>query len=153
MDHYYYYYYYYHHRRWHDAYSCVTRASSFVLSRQKDESIANKALERCARSSIDPRWFTRTIKLFDRVFNRIAILEIVFSSLLFLCFHTNIFLKHFPCPSFPLICDKITEHGWREKRKVRSMFFLLNRLKSSDRVSFRPSWERNSKKKRKIDDF
>lgn len=56
----------------------------------------------------DSRSRPPSIKLFDRVFNCIAILEIVFSSFLFfLCptIYIYIFLKHFPCPSFPLICD------------------------------------------------
>lgn len=115
--------YYHHHRRWHDAYLCVTRASSFLLSRQKDERIANKPLERCARNSIDPRWFTSPPAIDKNYLPMIASPRFPF---FFFFFCSTILLNIFlVLLSFLSV---IRQRDIDDERKIRSIFFFFFKL-------------------------
>lgn len=109
----------YYYRRWHDAYLCVTRASSFLLSRQKDERIANKPLERCAPSSIDQRWW------FTPAIDKNYLPAIASPPHVFLSFFSFLFFRSLSFfPSYLIILSQDNEISGDERNERFDRFLL-----------------------------
>lgn len=109
----------YYYRRWNDAFLCVTRASSFLLSRQKDERIANKPLERCAPSSIDQRWW------FTPAIDKNYLPAIASPPHVFLSFFSFLFFRSLSFfPSYLIILSQDNEISGDERNERFDRFFL-----------------------------